>query len=132
MLRLFDTLTGQKQELQTREPDKVGIYVCGPTVYDYSHLGHARVYVVFDTVVHEDVKLSEAADRRLPITEYAPDCRGTAEYAAVGFELLTRSLAGTPSLAPMTISEAGSSREMAPSRSGAHPVPAQHALFGQD
>ncbi len=51
MLRLFDTLTGQKQELKTREPQKVGIYVCGPTVYDYSHLGHARVYVVFDTVV---------------------------------------------------------------------------------
>jgi len=51
MLRLFDTLTGQKQELVTREPQKVGLYVCGPTVYDYSHLGHARVYVVFDTVV---------------------------------------------------------------------------------
>ncbi len=51
MLRLFDTLTGQKQELRTREPNKVGIYVCGPTVYDYSPLGHARVYVVFDTVV---------------------------------------------------------------------------------
>ncbi len=51
MLRLFDTLTSQKQQLQTREPRKVGIYVCGPTVYDFSHLGHARVYVVFDTVV---------------------------------------------------------------------------------
>jgi cysteinyl-tRNA synthetase len=51
MLRLFDTLTGKKQELKTHEPEKVGIYVCGPTVYDYSHLGHARVYVVFDTVV---------------------------------------------------------------------------------
>jgi len=51
MLRLFDTMTGQKQDLKTREPRKVGIYVCGPTVYDFSHLGHARVYVVFDTVV---------------------------------------------------------------------------------
>jgi cysteinyl-tRNA synthetase len=51
MLRLFDSLTGQKQDLVTREPKRVGIYVCGPTVYDYSHLGHARVYVVFDTVV---------------------------------------------------------------------------------
>ncbi len=51
MLRLFDTLTKKKQKLLTREDGKVSIYVCGPTVYDYSHLGHARVYVVFDTVV---------------------------------------------------------------------------------
>ncbi len=51
MLRLFDTLTGEKQEFEPRESGKVGIYVCGPTVYDLSHLGHARVYVVFDTVV---------------------------------------------------------------------------------
>ena len=51
MLRLFDTLTGEKQDFHEREPGKVGIYVCGPTVYDHSHLGHARVYVVFDTVV---------------------------------------------------------------------------------
>ncbi len=51
MLRLFDTLTQEKQPFEPREPGRVSIYVCGPTVYDYSHLGHARVYVVFDTVV---------------------------------------------------------------------------------
>ncbi|MFH2007129.1 MAG: cysteine--tRNA ligase [bacterium] len=51
MQRLFDTMTGQKQELSTHVPRQVRLYVCGPTVYDYSHLGHARVYVVFDTVV---------------------------------------------------------------------------------
>lgn len=50
-MRLFDTLTGEKVSLETRHPGRVGLYVCGPTVYDHAHLGHARVYVVFDAVV---------------------------------------------------------------------------------
>ena len=57
--------------------------------------------LVFDTVLHENVKLSEAADRRQPITEYAPDSRGAAEYAAVAFELATRSLAPVATPAPV-------------------------------
>jgi cysteinyl-tRNA synthetase len=48
---LHDTLTAQKRELVTLEPGKVRLYVCGPTVYDFSHLGHARCYVVWDVVV---------------------------------------------------------------------------------
>ncbi len=50
-IQLHDTLTGQKHELTTLVPGEVGLYVCGPTVYDYSHLGHARCYVVWDVVV---------------------------------------------------------------------------------
>src|SRR5512138_325111 len=48
---LHDTLTGTKRELVTIEPGKVRFYVCGPTVYDYSHVGHARCYVAWDVVV---------------------------------------------------------------------------------
>jgi cysteinyl-tRNA synthetase len=48
---LHDTLTGGKRELVTLEPGKVRLYVCGPTVYDHAHLGHARCYVVWDVVV---------------------------------------------------------------------------------
>ncbi len=51
MLQLFDTMAGKKVPFEPRNPPKVGIYVCGPTVYDYSHLGHARAYVAFDTIV---------------------------------------------------------------------------------
>jgi len=51
MLRIFNTLTRRKDEFIAIEPGRVGIYVCGMTVYDYCHLGHARVMVVFDTVV---------------------------------------------------------------------------------
>ncbi|MEQ1740446.1 MAG: cysteine--tRNA ligase [Methyloglobulus sp.] len=50
MLRIYNTLTRKKEEFQPRVPGKVGMYVCGMTVYDYCHIGHARVMVVFDTV----------------------------------------------------------------------------------
>jgi len=50
-MRLYDTLTGEKVHLEPRQAGQLGIYVCGPTVYDHAHLGHARVYVVFDVVV---------------------------------------------------------------------------------
>jgi cysteinyl-tRNA synthetase len=48
---LHDTLAGQKRELTTLEPGAVGFYACGPTVYDLSHVGHARSYIVWDVVV---------------------------------------------------------------------------------
>lgn len=47
---LYNTLTGRKEEFVPREPGKVGIYVCGPTTYNYIHLGNARPLVFFDTV----------------------------------------------------------------------------------
>src|SRR6476659_839573 len=46
-IRLHDTRTGQVRPLETREPGRVGIYACGPTVYAPIHVGNARPYVVF-------------------------------------------------------------------------------------
>jgi len=46
-VRIHDTLTGQHRLLQPRDPPKVGIYACGPTVYAPIHVGNARPYVVF-------------------------------------------------------------------------------------
>ncbi len=51
VLEIYNTLSRKKEPLKTIEPGKVGIYVCGMTVYDYCHVGHARVMVVFDVVV---------------------------------------------------------------------------------
>ena len=51
MIRLYDTAKREKVELHPLEAGKLGIYVCGPTVYDLSHVGHARCYVAFDTIV---------------------------------------------------------------------------------
>jgi cysteinyl-tRNA synthetase len=50
MLQIYNTLARQKQPLDTVEPGKVRMYVCGMTVYDYCHLGHARMLVSFDMV----------------------------------------------------------------------------------
>jgi cysteinyl-tRNA synthetase len=51
MLKLFNSLTREKEQFVPIEPGKVRIYVCGMTVYDLCHLGHARVLVVFDVIV---------------------------------------------------------------------------------
>ena len=50
-LRVYNTLNQKKEEFQPITQGKVGIYVCGPTVYDSAHLGHARAAVVFDVIV---------------------------------------------------------------------------------
>ena len=50
MLKIYNTLTRRKEPFKPRVAGKVGMYVCGMTVYDYCHIGHARVMVVFDVV----------------------------------------------------------------------------------
>ncbi|WP_319579703.1 cysteine--tRNA ligase [uncultured Methanospirillum sp.] len=49
-MQLYSTLSKTIEPLETLSPDRVSMFVCGPTVYDYSHLGHARTYVVFDVL----------------------------------------------------------------------------------
>ena len=51
MLKIYNTLTRQKENFQPIKPGKVGIYVCGVTVYDYCHIGHARTYTSADIVI---------------------------------------------------------------------------------
>lgn len=50
MIRIYNTLTRQKEVFRPLQPGKVRMYVCGMTVYDYCHLGHARVLVAFDVI----------------------------------------------------------------------------------
>ena len=50
-VKIYNTLTGQKEEFTPLEEGKVQMYVCGPTVYDMAHVGHARSCVAFDVVV---------------------------------------------------------------------------------
>ncbi len=49
LIRITNTLSGKKEELKTLEPNKVKMYVCGPTVYNLIHVGNARAAVVFDS-----------------------------------------------------------------------------------
>ena len=52
MLKAYNTLTKKKETFKPLKNKKVNFFVCGPTVYDFSHLGHARTYLVFDMVVN--------------------------------------------------------------------------------
>jgi cysteinyl-tRNA synthetase len=49
-LNMYNTLTNQKEEFSPLEKNRVRMYVCGPTVYDKCHIGHARCYVAFDVI----------------------------------------------------------------------------------
>ncbi len=87
-LRLFNTLTRQKEEFISIEPGKVKMYSCGPTVYDFAHIGNFRAYVVADLVkrylkykgyeVKQVVNLTDVDDRTIkgsqekqfPLNEY--------------------------------------------------------------
>jgi cysteinyl-tRNA synthetase len=50
MLRIYDTLSQTKKEFIPIDPGKIRMYVCGITIYDYSHIGHARTFVAFDVI----------------------------------------------------------------------------------
>ena len=49
-LRLYDTLTKEKRPFAPLDPANVRMYVCGPTVYDFAHIGNARPVIVFDVL----------------------------------------------------------------------------------
>ena len=49
-IRVYNTLTRQKEPFETIEPGKVGMYLCGPTVYAEAHIGHMVGPVIFDTI----------------------------------------------------------------------------------
>ena len=90
-VRLFNTLHRQKQDFVPQQADKVGIYACGPTVYDNIHVGNARPLVVFDVLVrllrhsYQDVTYvrnitdvddkinARAAEREITITQLCED-----------------------------------------------------------
>ncbi|QDP01831.1 cysteine--tRNA ligase [Thalassotalea sp. PS06] len=50
MLHVYNTLSRKKEEFKPITPGKVGMYVCGITIYDHCHIGHARTYVAFDVI----------------------------------------------------------------------------------
>jgi cysteinyl-tRNA synthetase len=95
-LRVYNTLSRQKEPFQTVRPGKVGMYVCGPTVYKPSHLGHMVGPVIFDTVKRyltylgfqvtlvvnitdvDDKLILEAPKQKLSVSELAE--RITADY----------------------------------------------------
>ena len=54
-MKLYNTLTKQKEEFVPVHEGKVGMYVCGPTVYNLIHIGNARPMIIFDTLNKQEV-----------------------------------------------------------------------------
>ncbi len=63
MLKIYNTLSKEKEVFRPINPEKIGMYVCGMTVYDYCHMGHARVLVMFDVITRH-------LRRHFPTVEY--------------------------------------------------------------
>ena len=51
MVNIYNTLTRQKEQFKPMVEGKIDMYVCGITIYDYCHIGHARTFVGFDVIV---------------------------------------------------------------------------------
>lgn len=69
-MKIFNTMTRKKEELTPLVPGEYRIYVCGPTVYNYVHIGNARPVVVFDTLL---AKLAEMTDAEYEALDLYPD-----------------------------------------------------------
>jgi cysteinyl-tRNA synthetase len=91
-MRIFDTLTRSERPLEPREPGKVGIYACGPTVYAPVHVGNARPYVVFSLLKrfleHEGLEVKFVAN----ITDVNDKIYDAARAAGVPSEQLAREM----------------------------------------
>ncbi len=90
MLQIYNSLSRKKEIFEPRQPGKVGLYVCGMTVYDYCHLGHARVLVVFDMVVRYLRWLGLEVNYVRNITDIDDKIIERANQRKLGYEVLTK------------------------------------------
>ncbi|MEE8495269.1 MAG: cysteine--tRNA ligase, partial [Xanthomonadales bacterium] len=108
-IRLYNTLTRKKQDFVPIDPDRVTMYVCGPTVYNFAHIGNARPAVIFDllyrvlalhykqvvyarNITDVDDKINaKAAELKVPIKEISTHFADAyhADMAAIGVGLPT-------------------------------------------
>ncbi len=88
-LRLTDTLTGELRAVRATSRGSVGLYVCGPTVYDAAHVGHARTYLCFDVAR----RVLEAQGYRVRHVMNVTDLEDKIDQRAASLGLTSRALA---------------------------------------
>ena len=84
-LKLYDTLTREKRVFAPIDPARVRMYVCGPTVYDFAHIGNARPVIVFDVLFR--------------LLRHLYPARATSNMSATSPTSTTRSMRAPPSAA---------------------------------
>src|SRR5579863_1150134 len=90
-LRLYDTLTREKRVFSPIDPQRVRMYVCGPTVYDFAHIGNARPVIVFDVLYRLLRRRYGAAHVRYArnITDIEDKINAAAKEAGISIRALT-------------------------------------------
>jgi cysteinyl-tRNA synthetase len=89
-LSLYNTLTRSQVPFEPITPQKIGLYTCGMTVYDYCHIGHARVLVFFDTIVRHFRQLGYEVDYVRNITDIDDKIIARAEENGESVNTLTQ------------------------------------------
>lgn len=89
-IKLYNTLTKQKQVFEPLSPDCVTIYVCGPTVYSYAHIGNARPAVVFDVLVKMLRKYYSRVIYARNLTDVDDKINAAAHDQGVEIDVITR------------------------------------------
>ena len=117
MIRLYDTKVREKVDLETLEHGKVGMYVCGPTVYNYIHVGNARTFISFDNIRRYlmwrgfDVKfvqnVTDVDDKIIgkSLEEGRPAAEVAAEYTEAFIEDMRRANVLDPDVRPKATEE---------------------------
>jgi len=88
-LQVYNSLTRKKEVFEPLQPGKVGMYVCGVTVYDYCHVGHARVMVVFDIINRWLQQLGYDVDYVRNFTDVDDKIIRRAAERGIGIDVLT-------------------------------------------
>ena len=92
-IHIYNTLTRRKEPFAPRMPPKVGLYVCGPTVYDYIHIGNARTFTTFDMVARWLLATGYRVTYVRNVTDIDDKIIERARESGVPFEQLAESMA---------------------------------------
>jgi len=89
-MRLYNTLTKQVEDIVPADKSELKLFVCGPTVYDYSHIGHAKTYTQFDVLVRSLRALGQPVFYLQNITDIDDKIIDRARQAGTGWQELSR------------------------------------------
>ena len=91
-MQIYNTLSKSKEAFRPLKPNKVSLYVCGVTVYDYCHIGHARVYLAFDVIIRYLRYRGYEVNYIRNITDIDDKIIKRAQERNIGIETLTHEL----------------------------------------
>lgn len=88
MISIFNTMSMLKESFEPFKSPRVGIFICGPTVYDYSHIGHARLFIVYDVIARYLRARGYAPFVLVNLTDIDPKVLGRAKREEIDYKAL--------------------------------------------